>query len=163
MENKIKDLVDIFFNKLDIKIDSIDVKQEEENIFFIKLKTEESWLIIWPHWKNLENIKLILNLMIWRLVWNKIRLHIEVNDYMQSKDEKLFSFINSKIVIVEKTSRDIQLPFYSSYERKKIHSFVADYKNDQIYTKSIWEWRERRLYICKKDAKLTIDIDWDDI
>ena len=55
------------------------------------------------------------------------------------------------------------LPYYSAYDRKKIHSIVAEYKNDKIYTKSIWEWNQRRLYICKIDQKITIDLDWDDI
>lgn len=163
METEINLLVNTFFEKLELNIESIEVIKEEENIFLIKIKTPDSWIIIWPQGKNLESIKLILKLLISKKIWNKIKLHMEVNDYMESKDEKLFSFINSKISIVEKTSKDIQLPFYSAYERKKIHSFVADYWNANIYTKSIWEWKERRLYICKKDVKLTIDIDWDDI
>lgn len=135
MENNIKELVSQFFEKLDIKIDSIDIKKMQDNIFSIKIETEESGIIIGPHWRNLDSIKLILNLMISKLVWEKIRIHIEVNDYMQSKDERLFSFIESKIQIVEQTSRDIQLPFYTSYDRKKIHSYVAEYQNDCIYTK----------------------------
>ncbi len=163
MNTEINTLINVFFEKLGVSIDSIDIIQEEENIFLIKIKTEESGIIIGPHWKNLETIQLILKLMVSNKIWSKIKLHLEVNDYMESKDEKLFLFIKSKIIIVEKTSRDIQLPFYWAYERKKIHSFVADYWNNIIYTKSIWEWKERRLYICKKDAKLTIDIDWDDI
>lgn len=163
MEKQINALVNTFFEKLGILIDSISVIKEEENIFLIKMKTKESWIIIGPHWKNLESFQLILKLMISKIFWNKIKLHLEINDYMESRDEKLFSFINSKIILVEKTSKDIQLPFYSSYERKKIHSFVADYWNNNIYTKSIWEATERRLYICKKGIKLTIDIDWDDI
>ena len=163
MNTEINTLINKFFDKLGVSIDSIDIIQEEENIFLIKIKTEESGMIIGPHWKNLETIQLILKLMVSKKIWNKIKLHLEVNDYMESKDEKLFLFIKSKIIIVEKTSRDIQLPFYWAYERKKIHSFVADYWNNIIYTKSIWEGKERRLYICKKDAKLTIDIDWDDI
>jgi hypothetical protein len=32
-----------------------------------------------------------------------------------------------------------------------------------IYTKSEWEWKDRRLYICKKNNKMTIDLDWIDI
>jgi len=163
MENNIKELVSQIFEKLDVKIDSIEIKKMQDNIFSIKLETEESGIIIGPHWRNLESIKLILNLMISKLLWEKTRIHIEVNDYMQSRDERLFSFIESKIQIVEKTSKDIKLPFYTAYDRKKIHSYVAEYQNNCIYTKSIWEWRDRRLYICKKDEKLTIDIDWDDI
>ena len=75
--------------------------------------------------------------MISKKIGEKIKLHLEINDYLQSKDEKLFSFIKSKIILVEKNSKDIQLPFYSAYERKKIHSYVANYGNDKIFTKSI--------------------------
>jgi len=163
MDEKINIIVNNFFEKLSVSIESIDIIQEEKGIFLIKMKSDDSGILIGPHWKNLENIQMLLRMMISKSIWEKVKLHLEVNDYMESKDEKLFSFIKSKIVTLEKTSRDIQLPFYSSYERKKIHSYVADYWNWSIYTKSIWEWKERRLYICKKDAKLTIDIDWDDI
>jgi predicted RNA-binding protein Jag len=55
------------------------------------------------------------------------------------------------------------MPFFSAYERKKIHSIVGEYWNPKIYTKSVWEWNERRLFICKTDEKLTIDLDWSDI
>jgi hypothetical protein len=40
--------------------------------------------------------------MILKQVNEKIRIHIEINDYMESKDEKLFLFIESKIKLVEK-------------------------------------------------------------
>lgn len=72
MENNVNNLVGEFFNKLDVKYDSIEVKTEEENIFYIKIKTEESGIIIWPHGKNLDNIQLILKLMISKLVWKKL-------------------------------------------------------------------------------------------
>ena len=163
MNNNVWILVTDFFEKLEIISTSIDIITEEENIFLIKIKTEESWILIGPHWRNLENLQFLLKLMISNLIWNKIKLHLEINDYMKSKDEKLFSFINSKITLVEKNNKDIVLPFYSAYERKKIHWFVSKNGNKDIYTKSIWEWKERRLYICKKDEKLTIDIDWYDI
>jgi len=163
MDEKINIIVNSFFEKLSVSVESIDVIQEEEWIFLIKMKTDDSGMLIWPHWKNLESIQMLLRMMISKNLWNKIRLHLEINDYIENKDEKLFSFIKSKIISVEKYKKDIELPFYSSYDRKKIHSYVAEYWNWNIFTKSIWEWKERRLYICKKDAKLTIDIDWDDI
>lgn len=163
MNENVKKTIETFFEKLCVHIESIEVIEDGKNIFIIKIKSEDSWILIWPHGKNLEYIQWILKLMISKILWEKIKLHLEVNDYIEAKDKKLFSFINSKISLVEKSSKDIQLPFYSSYERKKIHSFVAEYWNNKIYTKSIWEWAERRLYICKKDWKLTIDIDWEDI
>lgn len=163
MNKEIQLLIETFFNKFNVAYDTLEINEEEKNIFLIKIKTSESWILIWPHWKNLEIIQWLLKLMITRKLDENVKIHLEINDYMENKDEKLYSFIKSKINLVEKNSKDIQLPFYWAYERKKIHSYVAEYGNKNIFTKSIWEWRERRLYICKKDAKLTIDIDWDDI
>jgi len=55
-----------------------------------------------------------------------IILHLEVNDYLKSKEERLFSFIESKIAIVEKSGKDLVLPFLTAYERKKVHSYVSE-------------------------------------
>lgn len=164
MKNAIKGLVSDFFGKLNVKVDSLEViNVDESNIFNIKIETEESGILIGPHGKNLNMIESILRMMCSKKVEEKIKLHIEINDYIKSKDDRLFDFIKSKIKYLEKTENDIQLPFYSSYERKKIHWFVSKMESKWIYTKSIWEWKDRRLYICKQGAKLTIDIDWDDI
>ena len=163
MIQDIKKFIDDFFEKLDIKLNSTEVKEEEENIYFIIIKSDESGIIIWPHWKNLDAIQSLLTIFIWKLLKTKTKIHIEVNDYKKSLDEKLFNFIKSKIDYVKSSWKDIRLPFYSAYDRKKIHSYVAWLNDNLIYTKSEWESRERRLYICKKNAKITIDIDGDDI
>jgi len=182
MEKEIKKLTEKFFKKLGIKTESIDVLENETNIFSIKIKSDDSWILIWPHWKNLNAIQLLLRIMILKQVNEKIRIHIEINDYMESKDEKLFLFIESKIKLVEKIWRNIRLSFFWAYDRKKIHSFVSEYWNSDITTKSEWTWRERRLFICTKNpkaysttnsktykttnssrSKLSIDIDWEDI
>ena len=110
-----------------------------------------------------DAIQNILRLFLSKINNSKIKIHLEINDYRQEKDKRLFDFITSKIESVRKTGKDIMLPYYSAYDRKKIHSFVSVYNDDSIFTKSIWEEKERRLYICKQWKKLSIDIDWDDI
>ena len=137
MKEKIKELSKNFFEKLEIIIDSIDVTEEEKNIFLIKIKSPDSGLLIGPHWKNIDSIQHLLKLISSNNYEEKIKIHLEINDYRKSKDDRLKSFINSKIKYVEKSSNDLKLPFYSAYNRKKIHWFVWDYWNDKIYTKSI--------------------------
>lgn len=164
MENEIKALVTEFFEKLEVEIDSIKITNiDEANIFNIKIKTEESGLLIWPHWKNLDALQNILKLISSKKIWERVKLHIEINDYVKTKDDRLLEFIKSKVSYLEKTWKEIKLPFYSAYERKKIHWFVWELNHKWIFTKSDWEWKERRLYIYKEAEKLTIDIDWDDI
>ena len=164
MINEIKEILNIFFEKLEIGIDSIDVsKIENKEIFKIKIKSNESDIIIWKDWKNIDSIYSILKIMISNRLWEKTLIQIEVNDYKKTKNDRLFDFIKLKIEEIQKDWKDICLPQYSWYERKKIHSFVSQFKNNWISTKSIWEWKERRIYICKKSPKLSIDIDWNDI
>ncbi len=162
MEKNIEEVVKKFFTLMQLEINSLSLSIEENNIYNVKIDTPDSWILIWPHWKNLDFLHSFLRSMISKLVENKVSVHIEVNDYMKSKDEKLFGFIKSKIKSISK-GWDVCLPFLNSYERKKVHSFIADLNDDTLSTKSVWEWKDRRLHICKTWHKLSIDIDWDDI
>ena len=164
MQNKINKLIKDFFEKLNISINSLEIdKSDDKNIYNIKIKTDESWLIIWSHWKNLDAIQNILKNIISNNIWEKIKIHLEINDYIKTKDDRLFDFIQKEIEYVKKTGKEIKLPYYSAYERKKIHSYVHNLENPWVETKSRWEWKERRLYITKEAIKLTIDVDWNDI
>lgn len=163
MLEKIKQISNNFFENLSLEIESIDVIEEQENIFYIKIKSSDSPIIIGHAWETLRDIKNILSMIINKTTWEKFIIHMEVNDYMESKDNRLFDFIKNKISYVEKTWKEIILPFFSAYERKKIHSYVAELQNNKIYTKSVWEWKDRRMHICKKDEKMTIDMNSIDI
>ena len=124
MEENIKNLVEDFFKALTIPLDSCEVSQEEENIFLAKVKTQESGIVIGPHGKNLETITFLLKLLLSRKMEQNIALHLEVNDYLKLKEAKLYQFIESKIKIVETSGKDLELPFLTAYERKKVHSYV---------------------------------------
>jgi len=135
----IETLVKTFFEKLAISFSEIKVESQEENVFYIRLKTDDSGIIIGPRGKHLEAIKSILRLLIHAKLEKNVKIHLEVNDYLESKEEKLLQMVKRKIEVVEQTGKDIKLPFLSGYERKLVHSFVADYPNPLIYTKSLGE------------------------
>lgn len=158
----VKQITSDFFSKMIVDLESLDVTQEAEDIFYIKVKTTDSSLLIWYSWKNLEDIRTILKWILSKINWKNLVLHLEVNDYLSKKEDKLFDFIRKKIDIA-KTWKEVILPFFNSYERKKIHSYVADLKDDTIFTKSVWEGEERRMHICKISKSMTIDMDWIDI
>lgn len=161
LEN-VKKITSEFFEKMLVELDSFEVIQEDENIFYVKIKTTESSLVIGYSGKNLEDIRTILKGILSKINGKNVVLHLEVNDYLSKKEDKLFDFIKKKIEIV-KTGREVILPFFNSYERKKIHGYVSELKDDTIFTKSIGEWEERRMHICKKSKNITIDMDGIDI
>lgn len=164
-----------FFEKLNIDIENLKVITEEIDIFFIKLQTSDSWILIWNHGSVFESIQWIFRKIFREKFGEDIRVHIEINDYIHNRDAKLFAFIDKEVSKAKETGRNMKLPNLNAYERKKVHSYVAHLKNSEIITKSKWEWRERRLYIMHKNknlapkpikivsSKLEIDIDWDDI
>lgn len=156
-----KEIIENFFEKLLVEIDSLEIKQDDK-WYTVSIQSPESWLLIWPQWKNLDAIISIVRQMInsWE---NKVKLRLEVNDYQTSRDSRLFHFVQQKIDEVKKYWSECRLPAYSAYERKKIHWYIAEQWDTQIVAQSKWEWEQRRLYISKKAQKLTIDIDWDDI
>jgi predicted RNA-binding protein Jag len=162
LEN-IKNLSYNFFEKLLIKIDEIIVIEEEIEVLNIKIKTPDSSLVIWYSGKNLEDIRLILKQIIKKNFWLSLNIHIEVNDYIEQKENKLLDFIKKKIELTKKTWKETILPFFNSYERKKIHNFVSALNDNQIWTKSVWEGKERRLHIFKKIDASTLDLDSIDI
>ena len=174
MKEEIKNIVLEFFNKMWINIDNILIEEELENVFLIKIETQDSWLLIWTHWTTFESIQNIFRSIFFTKYERKIKIHIEINDYIHNKDEKLFAFIDREIARAKETWRNMKLPKFSSYERKKIHDYIGTLNDSEIFTKSKWEWSERRLYIFlnshnqyeqkkKETIWLTIDIDWDDI
>lgn len=165
MENKIKFLVEEFFTNLWIVFESLEISKKEEKYFTIKIETKDSGKIIWNHWKNLDAINQILKLILKRNLENyeNFRFTLEINDYIKTKNDRLKDFVLNKVKILDKNWNDIVFPYFSPYERKKIHDIVSDLNRPEIFTKSIWEGKERRIYLCKAQKKLSIDIDSLDI
>jgi predicted RNA-binding protein Jag len=115
-----------FFEKLTVDYSELTVLEEVENIFRISLKSDDSHLLIGPHGKNLEVITHLLKLLIAKKSEGHVNIHVEVNDYLEKKDEKLLTFIQSKIDYVKSSGKEIILPFFTAYERKKVHSYVSE-------------------------------------
>jgi predicted RNA-binding protein Jag len=74
--------------------------------------------------------------MLEKNVKKDIIIHLEVNDYLQEKDQKLFRFIDSKIDFVVRTSGRVALPHLTAFDRKKVHSYVAEKNIDGLTTQS---------------------------
>jgi predicted RNA-binding protein Jag len=151
-----------FFEKLSIEFSDLKVQEEAEHIYGVSLQTPDSALLIWPHGKNLETITHLLKLLFAKASSSHVHIHLEVNDYLAKKDEKLLAFIETKIQQVQNSGKEVILPYLTSYERKKVHSYVSEHSKN-VYTQSRWEWENRRIHLCKKDIVLTLDIDGDDI
>lgn len=170
MENKIKNYIEKFFKDLEIDIQSFKIENNENNFYFVKIKSDDSALIIWSHWTTLESLQRILSMCVNNFSDDKIKLKIEINDYCKTYDDKLFARVDFIIMNLKNNwLKEYDLWKLNPYDRKKIHSYIANnYTN--ILSKSRGNWNERRLFISlkldkkiKPKSKLSIDIDGNDI
>ncbi len=89
-----------------------------------------------------------------------ILLHIEVNDYLSSKEKRLFRYIEGKIAEVMEKWWDICLSDLSSYERKQVHGYIASKNIPKLKTFSTGEKSERRMHITyEKTSSMDIEAD----
>lgn len=163
MNTEIQALLQTFFDKLWVDIESLEFVDSGEDAFSLKIQSPDSGILIGPNGKNIDALQNLLKIMIVHNMDKKIRLRLEINDYSKTRKDRLLFFIAQKIKQVIETWKAIELPYYSGYERKQIHDYVHALSHNKVCTKSHWEWNQRRLSICKQVQKLTIDIDGTDI
>lgn len=115
--------IDTFFRGLGITIESLEVTQDHESIH-IHLKTPDSALIIGMHGKNIDTIRHLLGRIAEKHTGKFFHIHLEINDYMKEKDERLYRFLDKKIALVRSSGNPIPLPHLDAFERKKAHHYI---------------------------------------
>jgi predicted RNA-binding protein Jag len=58
--------------------------------------------MIGQHGKTLADVKMILKLLFSKHLQENIILHLEVNDYLESKDKKLLEMVQAKVDYIKK-------------------------------------------------------------
>lgn len=99
------------------------------------------------HGANLESFQHLLGRMIEKVSKEFIHVHLEVNDYMKSKDERLFRFLDSKISLVTSTGRSSRIQNLTAYERKKAHNYISEKNITGLSTRSDGEGTDRALVL----------------
>jgi predicted RNA-binding protein Jag len=142
MDTSLLAFVRTFFTGLGITITTLTVDCEWDNID-IRIVTPDSALLIGMHGKSIESIQHLLSRLLEKQFENFFHVHLEVNDYMKQKDERLYQFLDSKIALVRSTGKELQMPSLTSYDRKKAHGYIAEKGIEWLSTKSEGEGSSR--------------------
>lgn len=146
MKDSIVSLIKNFFEGLGISITSLNTDIVEKDVN-IRIETPDSSLLIGMHGANLASFQHLLSRMIEKQAHEYVHVHLEVNDYMKSKDERLFRFLDSKIEFVTSTGRSSKIPNLTAYERKKAHNYISERAIPGLSTHSDGEGTERALIL----------------
>lgn len=120
-----QEIIEKFFRGLGIDLTSVTLMQEGSDVS-VRIETPDSPLIIGMHGKNLEVFQHLLSRIIEKKVGHFIYLHLEVNDYMKTKDERLYRFLDSKISLAIESGKPLHIGNLNPYERKKAHNYIAE-------------------------------------
>lgn len=116
-----------FFTRLGISVTSLTVTEESDDLS-IRIETSDSPLLIGQHGKNIESFQHLIGRIAERKLGRFIHVHLEVNDYMKAKDDRLFGFLDGKISWVMESGKPTTIKNLSSFERKKAHHYISEKK-----------------------------------
>lgn len=115
----------------------------------IKMYSSNSSIIIGKNGQNLEALTIVARQFIRNLINNGPRIVLDVEDYKERKNERLERLAKNLAREVRNTHVDVEMDNMNSYERRIVHSVLADYKN--IETVSVGEEPNRHVVIKYKE------------
>lgn len=134
MEDKIKNLISEFFNKLNLSIDEIQIKLEEESGFYwCSIKTKESKLAIGKNGENLKAINGIINQIAEKTFASEMipRLRVDINDYSKKRVDQIKGIAYMMAERARYFKSKVELEPMNSFERRVVHEYISQFSDLQ--------------------------------
>ncbi len=145
VNQEIKNIILEILMKMSIDNVSIEIKQKDDKTIF-NISTNDSALLIGRAGENLSALGHIVYIMLARKITDVPFFMIDVNNYRQDKIQNIINLVENTVSRVEQSKRNELLMPMTSYERKLVHTFIAEkYKN--LESISIGEKPNRRVLI----------------
>ena len=147
-KEKIKKTVKSFFDQMGFSMDILNVGTEEE-VFSVKIKTDEPQILIGQNGQTLFEIQGLLKTILRRKIAENFYFDLDINDYKKKKAEYLEETANSIADEVSLTKKEKILPPMTSYERRIVH--IALSERQDVISQSVGEGFDRRVAIRPKE------------
>jgi len=146
-QSKINEILTNVLSQLGLSEDQIVIEiADDENVnIALTLPQESAGVFVGHHGEGLSALRMIFSLIIFQrfAVWPK--LHLNVNDYQERREETLRELASDAAQRAVNLQKEIILPSLSSYERRIIHMFLSEYPG--IKTESRGEAPFRQMVI----------------
>ena len=110
---------------------------EDENVFFVRINSNNNSILIGKNGKTLNSIQYLLRKTISNLTGFNININIDVSNYKRKIEKRFENEIKEIINDVLKTKIETKLDPMNSYKRRIVHSIASNYYN--IETMSVGE------------------------
>lgn len=144
--NYIKDYIKELSSKMNLEIHS-EVK-EKDGIFNVLLVSDNNPILIGKEGRTLNAIQLLLRQAVSVLTGKNIKIVVDASNYKARKQKNLEYEIKKIAKSVSKSGIETKLDPMNSYDRRIVHSIVANFED--LETESFGESPNRYVVIRKK-------------
>lgn len=152
IEETLRQILTELLEKMAIQFNSIEVSEDEKDLYSINIKSENPSLLIGYHGENIQALQHLLKVLTWRAHGseNNFNILLDVDDYRKRQEENVINLTTRKIETLRKTGRPQTLPAMSPYFRRKIHLHCMGPGFDDIETLSKGEGDHRHIVLKLK-------------
>lgn len=119
--------------------------REEENIYNIKLISDNNPILIGKDGRTINAIQLLLRKAIEVSAHQNIKVNVDVANYKGKQTERLEKNIRTIAEEIEHNKIDVSLDPMNSYDRRIVHCIISEYKD--LSTESTGEGPTRHVVI----------------
>lgn len=127
------------------------LEKDESGLPWVNIKTNEAPFLIGQHGANLASLQYLIKLLAIKKMEAPCQFNLDVNNYLKYRTEVIKELARNTADQVLAEGRPITLQPMSPYERKVVHSLLADnYRG--ILTESEGYEPERRIVVKLKEV-----------
>lgn len=145
---KIKDILENILKYIDNNA-SIEIKEREDGVF-LNIISRDSSLIIGRNGTTLASLQHIINKIINKDDALPKKIFLDIDGYRKKREQGLIETARKIASRAKTLKKAFSMSDLSSYDRWLIHSIIED---DDLYTKSIGEGRDRKLIIIPRSLQ----------
>lgn len=142
----IKDTINEIIEKMNID-GNLEVRRREDNIT-ITIFSDNNAILIGKNGKNMSALQLLIRQMVNSNLKKPLSIIIDVGNYKEKRTRNIEYLAKKLAREAYKTKTEITMDSMNSYERRIVHSALADDK--YVYTESIGEEPNRKVVIKLK-------------
>ncbi len=146
-KTKVVEVLTNVLTLLELKEDQVVVEMtDDENInISLQVPLDNAGIFVGHHGEGLASLRLIFSLIIFQRFAFWPKLHLNVNDYQERREDALREMASNAAQRAMELQKEIILPNLSSYERRIVHIILSEFPG--IKTESRGEAPYRQMYI----------------
>lgn len=145
--NHLKDTITEITKLMNIEV-NLEVRRRE-NTINIKLFSDNNAILIGKNGRTISALQLLLKQMLYNEIGDKVKILLDVENYKEKRVKNLTYLAKKVAKEVADTKIEVQLERMNSYERRIIHTVLAD--NKKVITESEGEEPNRYVVIKPKE------------